>query len=135
MKTRSLLAALAISTLLSGAALAYDNDDRGCRGEYGHKNERMKHGGFHGRPNIKAIMDKEFSAEQIRTLAEARLLMKGNDNLTIGNINPTESGYTIEILTVDGSLVDSIEVAKNGIPMEHYQRMLKRKAKWEEQDS
>lgn len=119
MKKSVLVATILAATLSTGLALAErgEGEREGCkRGHWGHHG--MK--GFHRGAEM---MEREFDADQIRTLVEARLLMKGNENLQIGQIIPTDTGYTITIVTQDGSLVEEKEVAKNGMPLKMYQRI------------
>jgi len=126
MMKKSLLVATVLATTLStGLALAErgDGEREGCkRGHWGHHGNK----GFHRGAEM---MEREFTAEQIRTLVEARLLMKGNENLQIGQIIPTDTGYTITIVTQDGSLVEEKEVAMNGMPLKLYERIKERMAK------
>ena len=56
----------------------------------------------------------DLTAEQVKTLMEARLLMRGNDRLKVGQVaQKDEQTYLVDILTVDDSLVRQIEVDKN----------------------
>ena len=86
-------------------------------------------GGFGGNPGM--MMRKQMgpmgrfgdrklnlSETQVRTMAEARLIMRGNDRLKIGKIaKKGEDSYLIDIVTVDDSLVRQVEIDKNsGLP-------------------
>lgn len=126
MKKSLLIASLITASLAATPLLAEDRDsDKGC--ERGHKS-RMHHDnfGFGGKMSRKEMFEREFTADQIRTLMEARLLMKGNDNLKVGQISKDGDGFTVAIVTQDNSLVDELELAANGIPKEKYERIQKR---------
>ena len=72
-------------------------------------------------------MARELSADQIQTLAEARLIMMGNENLKVGTIKTTEDGYSVSVVTTkSGDLVRTMELAKNGLPMQMVLRMEER---------
>jgi hypothetical protein len=57
---------------------------------------------------------------------EARLIMKGNDNLKVGKVSSTRSGFEVSIVTRDDSLVEELELAKNGMPLKKYERLQER---------
>lgn len=58
--------------------------------------------------------DLNLTAEQVRTLAEARLIMRGNDRLKVGEVvQKDDQTYTVQIVTVDGSLVREFDVDKD----------------------
>ena len=78
--------------------------------------------GFKG----KALLDKTYSAEEISVLQQARLIHKGNENLKLGSVKSSKTGYTVTIVTQDGSLVDTLELAPNGMPLERYNRLKER---------
>lgn len=134
MKKQSLILTSALALLMTAAlgsslALADRGDGRGeCNPEL--KREMIKHhrdfdgeGSGGKRLKRKEMFEREYSADQIRTLSEARLIMQGNDNLRIGNITSTEKGYTIAVVTQDGSIVEEKQVAKNGMPIEMYEHI------------
>ena len=58
------------------------------------------------------------SESQVKTLMEARLIMRGNDRLKIGKIaRKDDKTYLVDIVTVDDSLVQQIEIDKDsGFP-------------------
>ena len=100
------------------AATAGWGDHRGnCeRGDFrGDPSMMMKHmgkqGGF-------ADRDLNLTAEEAKTLVEARLIMKGNDRLKVGQVTESDQKtYLVDIVTVDNSLVRQIEVDReNGLP-------------------
>lgn len=70
-----------------------------------------KHGPFSDR-------DLDLSAEEARTLVEARLIMRGNDRLKVGKVSEKDSDtYLVDIVTVDESLVRQIEIDRDsGFP-------------------
>lgn len=87
-----------------------------------------KHGGpfkaHHMEPE--EMLARELSKDQIRTLIEARLIMKGNDNLKVGKVSSTRTGFDVAIVTKDDSLVEELELAKNGMPLKKYERLQER---------
>ena len=72
------------------------------------------------------MLDKTYSAEEIGILQQARLIHKGNENLKLGSVKSSKTGYTVTIVTQEGSLVDTLELAPNGMPLEHYNRLKER---------
>ncbi|WP_299733523.1 hypothetical protein [uncultured Endozoicomonas sp.] len=140
MKKTTLIAAALATVFTTSSAFAWFGDDNGgndggkgrCMGgdRKGHfmKGERGKHG---KRGNFKEHMDREFTAEEIRTLNEARLIMQGNDNVQLGEVTATDNGYKVTIVTKDNSLVKEMELAKNGMPLERYEAI---KARMEAKD-
>ena len=59
----------------------------------------------------------DLSADEVRTLIEARMIMRGNDRLKVGKITQKDDQtYLVDIVTVDDSLVRQIEVDKNKGP-------------------
>ena len=59
----------------------------------------------------------DLSADEVRTLIEARMIMRGNDRLKVGKITQKDDQtYLVDIVTVDDSLVRQIEVDKNNGP-------------------
>lgn len=117
MKKQLLLAGLLATSLTAGTAFA---ERDGC--------DRKRHHGFMGGGHHKAgkMMEREFSADQVHTLVEARLIMKGNPNLKVGKVSAIRDGFKVTIVTQDDSLVEEYELAKNAMPREKYERMLKR---------
>ena len=126
MKKTTLIATALATAFTASSAFAWFGDDNGDRGNCmdgdrkGHfmKGERGKQG---KRGNFKEHMSREFSAEEIRTLNEARLIMKGNDNVKIGEVTATDNGYKVTIVTNDNSLVEEMNLAKNGMPLERFE--------------
>ena len=114
--------AIIATTLLAGAgtygAVAYADGREGCAWKKGGHHSMMRGGGM-GFFGMGPGEDRNFSADEIRTLAEAFLLMRGNENLKVGEITPTENeSYMVRIVTQDDSLVREVEVSKkNGRPM------------------
>lgn len=74
--------------------------------------KRMKKSG------LMADRDLNLTSDEARTLVEARLIMRGNDRLKVGQVSEKdEETYLIDIVTVDDSLVRQIEVDRdNGLP-------------------
>lgn len=85
------------------------------RGERGESAMMMRKAGKHGRA---ADRDLDLSADEARTLVEARLIMRGNDRLKVGKvIEKDQDTYLVDIVTVEDSLVRQVEVDRdNGVP-------------------
>ncbi len=128
-RSQKIMTALALTGALGLAAIPASADpgrgwDRGPHGgpgmgmQYG--GPMMAHGprgGFFGMRG--PATDRNLTADQVRTLAEARLIMRGNENLKVGEISETEDGsYLVEIVTQDDSLVQRVEISKaTGFPV------------------
>ncbi len=127
MKKTLLIASILTSTLAATPLWADDKHrDRGC--ERGNKHHASGPEGFGlgGKMNKKEILERKFNAEQIRTIIEARLLMRGNENLKIGKIIKADDGYAVTIVTQDDSLVKELALAANGMPRDKYEKIQKR---------
>jgi len=74
-----------------------------------------KHMGFGMGYNMDRKLD--LSADEVKTLIEARMIMHGNDRLKVGKVSQKDDQtYLVDIVTVDDSLVRQIEVDKdNGL--------------------
>jgi hypothetical protein len=58
--------------------------------------------------------DLNLTADQVKTLAEARLIMQGNPRLKVGDVTEKDKDtYTVDIVTVDNSLVLSRDIDKH----------------------
>ncbi|MYM64728.1 hypothetical protein [Pseudomaricurvus sp. HS19] len=130
MKRKLLLSTLLAATVASAGALAFDGDTKGrgdCDGK-GPKHEMREHGGFKGGKHMdrRAMMERKFNADQINTLVSARLLMQGNENIKVGKVTPTDSGFNVTVVTQDNSLVEELQLAPNGMPLEKFERMQQR---------
>ncbi|GAB3093157.1 hypothetical protein G8770_06175 [Aestuariicella hydrocarbonica] len=130
-KKALIMASVLTASLSTGYALAGGHKDGDC--ERGYKSGMMKHhGDFGGRMGHQDMMAREFTADQVRTLTEARLIMEGNPNIKVGKVTSTKTGYTVTIVTQDNSLVEEKEVAKNGMPLKMYEKMQERMKQREE---
>lgn len=120
--TRSPMKKLLIASttaLILGSSLAMaEPGNKKCDGP--------RHGFMGEKIDRKELFQRSYNKQQIRTLTEARLIMKGNENLKVGKIKATDSGYTVNIVTQDNSLVKKLELAANGMPLERYERIQKR---------
>ncbi|MBR9909031.1 MAG: hypothetical protein GYB33_01610 [Gammaproteobacteria bacterium] len=129
---KSLIIAGVFSALLTTGLVYAEQGEKGERGDCdrgkrgGH---HMMQGGHHFKKDRGEMMEREFNADQIRTLAEAKLIMHGNENLMVGQVLATDTGYSVTILTRDGSLVEEKALAKNGMPLDKYQHILERMEK------
>ncbi len=133
----SLLTAAVSTSLVTGLAQAGEHGDKeGCPHHSMMKDHGGKGGfgghGFGGRMDPKEMMEREFTTDEIRTLTEAKLIMKGNPNLKVGKIKSTSTGYSVDIVTQDDSLVETKELAKNAMPLEMYEHMKEKMKKREE---
>ena len=74
-----------------------------------------KHMGRHGRF---AGRDLDLTADQAKTLVEARLIMRGNDRLKVGKVTQKDDDtYLVDVNTVDDSLVRQVEIDRDsGFP-------------------
>lgn len=65
-----------------------------------------------------ADRDLDLTADQVRTLVEARLIMRGNDRLKVGNVaRKDDDTYLVDVTTVDDSLVRQVEIDReSGFP-------------------
>ncbi len=145
MNKTALIAASLAAALSTSSAFAWWGDDdsktsshhSGCSGEF-----RMGHGqgGHHGRHGMKGPkmierMNRSYTAQEIRTLSEARLIQRGNPNIKVGEVIPTSNGYKVTIVTKDNSLVEERELAKNGMPLDRYNMMKKKIDNWEKRQN
>ncbi len=56
----------------------------------------------------------DLSADEVKTLIEARMIMHGNDRLKVGKVSQKDDQtYVVDIVTIDDSLVRQIEVDRN----------------------
>ncbi|PJE78451.1 hypothetical protein CI610_02612 [invertebrate metagenome] len=113
---------LSVGTAFAGSGNYYggngNNDSHHCqRMGSGYHHQGMHRGNYMG--NQKDF-DRSYTADEIRTLSEARLIRQGNPNLKVGKVVPTESGYKVTIVTKDNSLVEERKIAKNGMSLERY---------------
>ena len=88
----------------------------GRHGEYW----RRHHKGMSGRRGNAMTGGREYTADEIRTLMEARLLQHSNDDFEVGEVTATKEGYTVTIVTRDKkTLFREIELDKNGVPLKN----------------
>ena len=104
----------------------YAQERRGYRQHGGRKGKRGMELRKQMAGRFAEHMDREFSADQIRTLTEARLIMRGNPNIKVGEVNATADGYKVIIFTLDNSLVEEWELAKNAMPQDRFEHMKQR---------
>ena len=62
--------------------------------------------------------DLNLTVEQARTLMQARLIMRGNDRLKVGQVTEKDDKtLLVDIVTVDDSLVRQVEISQDsGFP-------------------
>lgn len=131
MKKTLLIASMLTTALAAAPLMAGDHGkDNDCdRKQHSHSMKHHEFGlqglGMGGKINRKEMLEREFSRDEIRTLMEARLLLKGNENLKVGKISDAKNGYTVTIVTQDNSLVKELELANNGMPKDMYEKIQK----------
>lgn len=117
---------LGISALAAGGVMAkakchgmYGGYMRGaCMQDGGMMGPGMKHGMKHGfgRGGCKGgaqALDTPLSVEDVRAKMEQRLEWRGNDRLKVGEVKELdEKTIVAEIVTVDNSLVEKIQIDK-----------------------
>lgn len=130
MKKSLIIASLLAATLSSGYVLADRHSDlkNGHDGS-GYDRKAPHSHMYHARKGGRELMNREFTADQIRTLNEARLIMQGNPNLKVGKVTSTKTGYEVTIVTQDDSLVETRQLAKNGMSLKGYEQARERMAK------
>ncbi len=141
MKRHTLAITALVTALSTASAFAWQGDNKGDSGNSGNNGSRFQHcetsmgsgnynhmGGWHGNKTMKRgkALDRSYTAEEIKTLSEARLIRRGNPNIKVGKVTPTKDGYKVTIVTKDNSLVKELDLAKNGMPLEHYKRLSKK---------
>lgn len=116
-----IIAAIAAAVALSPPAAA---QGQGFQGGPGGGDSMMRQGGpqmanrgHRGRTagcdQGRAAVDKKLTAGDIKTLAQARLIMMGNKNLKVGKVTEKDDKTVIvSITTKDGSLVEEMEVSR-----------------------
>ena len=80
-------------------------------GMYGHG---MKHGFGKGDCRCDGqVLDKPLTVDDVRTQMESRLKWRGNDRLKVGEVKDLDDKTIVaEIVTVDNSLVETIQIDK-----------------------
>ena len=116
-----------ISVVVAAAGLAAAGANAGWKEHRRHCDFADQTGGSamamtqKGRPGRFADRDLNLSADEAKTLVEARLIMRGNDRLKVGQVaEKDQDTYLVDIVTVDDSLVRQVEVDHdNGLPRGH----------------
>ncbi len=127
------LSKIAIITTLAGItgfAAINANAGPGRYGYYGNCNQGSMQNGMYkyskkGFKNSRRVQrDLNLSEEEIKTLVQAKLIMRGNDRLKVGKITAKDdTTYSVQIVTVDDSLVREIEIDRNtGRPVRNNQQ-------------
>ena len=75
----------------------------------------MRHMGKQGRF---ADRNLDLTADEVKTLVEARLIMRGNERLKVGKVTQKDDDtYLVDVTTVDDSLVRQVEIDRDsGFP-------------------
>ena len=97
----------------------------GVQADWGSKRGKCESSDYRGGPATMhqkgkgRVADRELdlTTEEARILVQARLIMRGNDRLKVGQVSEQdEETYLVDIVTVDNSLVRQIEVDRdNGL--------------------
>lgn len=134
MKKTTLVATALVTALSASSAFAWwgeghkgseHNGKNGCRSESREHSCNRSHKG--GRSEkMEEHMNRSLTASEVKTLQEARLIYKNNPNLKVGDITATDTGYKVNIVTKDNSLVEEFDLAKNGMSLERYESVQKR---------
>ncbi len=126
------IATILVTSMTASSAFAWwgDSDISGSNdGPRHEQHENGRNGGGQkmkhrfGGKNMAELMKREFTAEQIRTLQEAKLIMKGNPNIKVGEVKTTKTGYKVTIVTKENSLVKELDLAKNGMPIKRFNKV------------
>lgn len=108
---------IAVAGLAAVGATAGWGEGRGScdRGGPGGPGAMMMHKGKGGRFADRQL---DLTSDEARTLVEARLIMRGNDRLKVGQVSQKDDQtYLVDIVTVDDSLVRQVEIDRdNGLP-------------------
>jgi hypothetical protein len=119
LKITIISAVIASSGMLALASSA----DAGWGGQRGYCDRSGMNGApsmMQGRGKSGPAMDRELdlTAEEAKTLVAARLIMRGNDRLKVGQVTQKdEDTYLVDVVTVDNSLVRQVAVDRdNGLP-------------------
>jgi hypothetical protein len=113
----------------SGLLVVASSADAGWGGKRGYCDRAQMAGApgmMQGKGNFGPAMDRELdlTADEAKTLVSARLIMRGNDRLKVGQVTEKdEDTYLVDIITVDNSLVRQVEVDRdNGLPRGGFKR-------------
>lgn len=112
MKKLTKITALTLIMAASGVAAtaAYADRDRfeSKSSHCAHSEHKGSSGKMH---HHRAEKDLNLSADQAKTLVEARLIMRGNERLKAGKVSKKDDKtYLVQVVTVDDSLVREVEV-------------------------
>ncbi len=104
--------ALAATALATGIAIAQPSGPG-----YGMGPGMMGSGMGYGRDcpfaGDQAAVDAKLTVAKVKTLLEAKLIRQGNERLKVGKVVEKDAKtITAEIVTVDGSLVQTLEIDK-----------------------
>lgn len=109
------IAALALATtvLAAGVAVAQPGYGPGFGMGPGMMGGGMGYGGNCPFAGDQAAVDLKLTTAKVKTLLESQLIRHGNDRLKVGKVVDKDAKtITAEIVTVDGSLVQALEIDK-----------------------
>ena len=116
----TIISAVVATTGLFAVVSAADAGWGGNRGNCDRSGMYGEPGMMKGKGKFGRAMDRDLdlTSDEARTLVEARLIMRGNDRLKVGQVTEKDDDtYLVEIITVDNSLVRQVEVDRdNGLP-------------------
>lgn len=121
-----------VAVVVATAGLTAVGASAGWRGHFGDF-DRCDRSEQRGGPGMMKNMQKpgrmidrnlDLTADEARTLVAARLIMRDNDRLKVGQVaEKDENTYLVDVVTVDDSLVRQVEVDRdNGLPRGRFGR-------------
>lgn len=120
MNTFSKIAIASVIGLSASVAIvSFADDDDYEGGAYRERGEHCERFASHRSMGRHAMFkhrqrDLDLTADQVKTLVSAKLIMRGNDRLQVGQVTQKdENTYLVDIVTVDNSLVRQIEIDRN----------------------
>lgn len=125
MKKLVKVTALTLIVVASGVAATSVYADRDRFESKSAHCERFDHKGYPGKMDKRADRNLNLNAEQAQILVEARLIMRGNERLKVGKVTQkNDQTYSVQIVTVDDSLVREVEVDRQkGLPKPPMRKM------------
>ena len=107
---------LLVAGFVATATAAPEPDRRGPGAEHGERFERMALERCARLKERLAGIDRGFTAEQLRDIAQGRLAARDLTNLKVGKVAEKDGVVTLEIVTKDGSLVETRQIStKTGL--------------------
>jgi hypothetical protein len=122
----TIISAVVATSGLFALASSADAGWGGQRGDCNRSGMNGMPGMMQGRGQAGPAMNRnlDLTAEEAKTLVAARLIMRGNDRLKVGQVTEKDqNSYLVDIVTVDNSLVRQMVVDRNnGLPRRGFKR-------------